>query len=41
MSCIVVFCNVLFCTVLGNSCCLQMLPVCFCGIHSVYSINYA
>jgi hypothetical protein len=38
MKCDVVCCGALFCSVLfcaGNSCCLQMLPVCFVGIHSV------
>jgi hypothetical protein len=39
--CIVLFYAVLFYPAIGNSCCLQMLPVCFVGIHSVYSINYA
>nr|DAI17816.1 MAG TPA: hypothetical protein [Bacteriophage sp.] len=45
MSCDVVLCHVVSCYVLscfvmiGNSCCLQMLPVCFVGIHSVRDIN--
>lgn len=33
--CFVLSCRVMFCRMLGNSCCLQMLPVCFVGIHSV------
>lgn len=33
--CIVLFYAVLFYPAIGNSCCLQMLPVCFVGIHSV------
>ena len=38
--CAFVSCCVLFCSVvLGNSCCLQMLPVCFVGIHSVRDIK--
>lgn len=38
--CAIVSCCVLFCSVvLGNSCCLQMLPVCFVGIHSVRDIK--
>lgn len=42
MKCDVVCCGVLFCSFLfcaGNSCCLQMLPVCFVGIHSVHDIR--
>lgn len=33
--CIVLFYAVLFYPAIGNSCCLQMLPVYFYGIHSV------